>query len=301
VGHQSAYTMGTFSIILVGDPNLMNFIIIVAILASLVAIGSTIIIARKRVKKEIEAPKEKIPLKVVLSHITKATTLESTSTKKNVEKKKDKKKSGKSSNMSLSVNEEMLKTRIDRIRAFGNELLAEGAYLEAQKQFEFAEKVLIRMGRKEDALEFSNLKITIKELTEEREKKLEQLELEKLGDKSLVVFDLYNDVIELSHRLKDVDVADIYQSELIEEFQSNEQKLKDLEYQRFKLYQQANSHMIDKMFEKAVEIYEQCKKISQFLVKLGRVNENKNIEKFDNLINDCLKKASQLNDNGSES
>ncbi|MFW9950330.1 MAG: hypothetical protein ACFFKA_09445, partial [Candidatus Thorarchaeota archaeon] len=301
VGHQSEYTMGTFSIVSVGDPNLMNFIIIVAIFASLVAIGSTIIIARKRVKKEIEPPREKIPLKVVISHITKISTLESTSAKKNVEKKKDKKKSGKSNNMSVSVNEEMLKTRIDRIRAFGNELLAEGAYLEAQKQFEFAEKVLIRMGRKEEALEFSNLKVSIKELAEEREKKLEQLELEKLGVNSLVIFDLYNDVIELSQRLKDVDVADIYQSELIEEFQSNEQKLKDLEYQRFKLYQQANSFMMNKMFEKAVEIYEQCKKVSQFLVKLGRVNENKNIEKFDNLINDCLKKASQLNDNGSES
>ena len=301
VGHQSEYTMGTFSIILVGDPNLMNFIIIVAVLASLVAIGSTIIIARKRMKKEIEPPREKIPLKVVLSHVTKISTLNATSVEKTIEKKKDKKKSGKSSNMSLSINEEMLNTRIDRIRAFGNELLAEGAYLEAQKQFEFAEKVLIKMGRKEDALEFSNLKITIKELAEEREKKLEQLELEKLGNNSLVVFELYNDVIELSHRLKDVDVADIYQSELIEDFQSNEQKLKDLEYQRFRLYQQANSLMIDKMFEKAVEIYDQCKKISQFFVKLGRINENKNIEKFDNLINDCLKKASQLNDNGSES
>ncbi|MFX1556985.1 MAG: hypothetical protein ACFFC9_07010 [Promethearchaeota archaeon] len=300
VGHQSDYSMGTFSIVPIVDPALMNIIILAVILISGFVISLTIVIVRRRMKKEILPAREKVPLKVIISHINKILSSDKVSVKMDAPKSKPKKNAEKSLNEKASIDEEMLKTRIEKIRSFGKELLTEGAYLEAQKQFEFAEKILIRMGRKEEALEFSNLKIGIKELAEEREKKLEQLEIAKLGDNSLSIFELYNDLIELSLRLKDIEVAEMYQFELIEVFQSHEHKLKDLEFQRFKLYKQANSFMAEKTFEKSAELYGKCERISQFLVKLGRENENKNVQKFRDMINNCLKKASQLNDKGSE-
>ncbi|GAI84552.1 unnamed protein product, partial [marine sediment metagenome] len=52
----------------------------------------------------------------------------------------------------------------------------EGTYLEAQREFETAEKILLKLGRKEEASLFSDLTIEIKELSEDRDKKLETLE-----------------------------------------------------------------------------------------------------------------------------
>jgi tetratricopeptide (TPR) repeat protein len=251
-------------------------------------------------KAEITPPREKIPIKGILSHIDKISKSELTSAKSSAPKKKEKKQSESPSDTKLSIDEEMLKNRIDKIKAFGKELFAEGAYLEAQKQFEFAEKILLRLGRKEEALEFSGLKINIKELAEQRDKKLELLEVEKTGKNSISIFELYNDLIELSSRLKDVDMASMYQSELIQIFQTDEARLKDLEYQRFKLYKEANLLMDEKVFEKSAEIYEKCENISLFLVELGSLNETINVEKFRYMINECLTKASQLNNTGSE-
>lgn len=296
VGHQSEYTMGSFSIVTLADPFFMNLIIIVVVLLSVIGVSLTIIIARRRMKKKILPSREIIPLKLIISHVNKILSSDFDSIKKERPKKKSKKIIEK---QNLSIDEEMLKNRIDRIKKFGDELFAEGAYLEAQKQFEFAEKVLLRMGKKDIALEFSNLRISIKHLAEEREKKLELLEIEKLGKDSLAIFELYNDLIELSLRLKDVEIADIYQSELIQLFQADEKNLKNLEYQRFKLYKQANSYMEAKTYEKSAELYEKCEKISEFLVKLGKDKEIKNVEEFRERIKECLKRASQLNNNGS--
>ncbi|MFX0026662.1 MAG: hypothetical protein ACFE8M_09610 [Candidatus Hermodarchaeota archaeon] len=301
VGHQSEHTMGTFNIISVGDPGLMNLIIISVILVSIIGVSLTIIIARKKLKKEILPPRKKIPLKTIISHINKISSSKPSSVKKGALEKKVGYTSEKTLNKKISIDEDTLKNRIDRIRLFGIELFAEGAYLEAQKEFEFAEKILLKLGRKEEALEFLDLHIGIKELVEEREKKLKLLESEKLEEDTLSLFDVYNDLIELSLRLKDVDMADMYQSELIQLFQSDKLKLKDLEYKRFILYKEANSLIDEALFEKSIKLYEKCRKISELLVKLGRENETKNIEKFKTIINGCLKKASQSNNNRSES
>ncbi|MEJ2293547.1 MAG: hypothetical protein P8Y23_02125 [Candidatus Lokiarchaeota archaeon] len=295
VGHQSGYTMGTFSIVSLIDPSLMNLIIIIVIIGSLIGVSLTIVIAKKKMKKEITPPREKIPLKVVISHIDRISKLNPTSGKTKVPKKKDRIEN--SSIKNQSIDEEILKNRIEKIRDFGKELFAEGAYLEAQKQYEFAEKVLLRLGREEEALKFSNLKISIKELTEEREKKLELLEEVKVGKNSIQIFELYNDLIEISLRLKDDDTAEMYKSELVQIFQTDKVKLKDLEYHRFKFYQKANSLLEDESFEKSAEIYGKCENISLFLIELGRINEAVNVEKFRYKINECLKKASQLNNN----
>jgi hypothetical protein len=294
VGHQSDYTMGTFSIVSLVDPSFMNLIIIIVIIGSLIGISLTIIIARKRMKKQITPPREKISLKVIINHIDRMSRSDLTSKKTKISKKKEKTESPSKTQL---VDEEILKNRIEKIKTFGKELFAEGAYLEAQKQYEFAEKILLKLGRKEEALKFSNLKISIKQLTEEHEKKLELLEEVKTGKESIRIFELYNDLIELSLRLKDEDTADMYKSELIHIFETDKIKLKDLEYERFKFYKQANSLMEEEEFEKSSEIYEKCENISIFLIELGRINEAVNVEKFRYKINECLKKASQLNNN----
>ena len=295
VGHQSGYAMGTFSIVSLVDPSLMNLIIIIVIIGSLIGVSLTIIVAKKRMKKEITPPREKIPLKGIISHIERISNSDPTSGKNKISKKKERTENP--SKKDQSIDDEILNNRIEKIRNFGKELFAEGAYLEAQKQYEFAEKVLLRLGREEEALKFSDLKISIKELTEAREKKLELLEEVKAGKDSIRIFELYNDLIEISLRLKDDDTADMYKSELVQIFQTDKVKLKDLEYHRFKFYQKANSLLEEESFEKSAEIYGKCENISLFLIELGKINEAVNVEKFRYKINECLKKASQINSN----
>ena len=123
--------------------------------------------------------------------------------------------------------------------------------------------------------------------------KLEILEEAKLGNDSLIIFEIYSDLIELSKKLKDYDSAEMYLSELTHFYKNDQIKLRDLEYQRFNLYKQANSLIEDKTFEKAAEFYDICEKISLFLVQIGRENEKNNVEKFRAKIKECLDKASQ--------
>jgi CRISPR/Cas system-associated endonuclease/helicase Cas3 len=149
------------------------------------------------------------------------------------------------------------------------------------------------MGKNEEALPFSDLTIGIKELNEERDKKLEILEEEKSGNDTFKIFELYYDLIELSKELRDYDSAGMYLSELTQFYQLDLKKLRDLEYHRFKLYKKANSLIEEKVFEKSAGLYEKCENISQFLVQIGRENEKKNVEKFREKIKDCLNKASQ--------
>ncbi len=85
----------------------------------------------------------------------------------------------------------------------------------------------------------------------------------------------------------------MYLYELTQFYQSDQIVLRDLEYQRFNLYKQANSLIEEKIYEKSAELYEKCEKISQFLVQIGRENEKNNVEKFREKIKDCLNKASQ--------
>ena len=170
--------------------------------------------------------------------------------------------------------------RINKIKIYGEKLFTEGAYLEAQKQFEFAEKILLKLGKKEEALLFSDLSFGIKELREERSKKLEILEEEKLGNDSLKIFEIYYDLIDLSKKLKDYDSADMYLSELTQFYQTDQIKLRDLEHQRFNLYKQANSLLSENIFDKSADLYEKCEIISQFLVQIGKDNEKNNMNKL---------------------
>lgn len=244
-----------------------------------------------KIIKEVEI--HVIPLKIILSHIDNLSKSSQIKEKPEVQKIKKQKKNGKALSQKQSISNKKLKIRINKIKSYGENLLAEGAYLEAQKQFEFAEKILLKLGKKDEALVFSDLKIGIKELREERRERFEMLEEVKLGNDTLKIFDTYYDLIELSEKLKDYDSANMYMSELAQYYQYEQNKLRDLEYQRFNLYKQANSLIKEKNFKQSVEFYEICEKISQFLVKIGRENEKNNVIKFREKIEECLSKATQ--------
>jgi len=295
VGHQSSYTVGTFAMISVDNRNneLIPFIIIGIIFASVIGSITTIVIIKRRIQKDSLPRRKKIPLKIILSHIDNLLDSSQSSEKITIQKVKKQKVSKKTIPQKESINDEELMARINKIKTYGEKLFTEGAYLEAQKQFEFAEKILLKLGKKEEALLFSDLTVGIKELREERDKKLEIIEKEKLGNDSLKIFEIYYDLIELSKKLKDYDSANIYLSELTQFYQTDQIKLRDLEYQRFNLYKQANSLIEEKVFEKSAELYEKCENISQFLVQIGRENEKNNVNKFREKIKDCLNKASQ--------
>jgi hypothetical protein len=295
VGHNSSYTMGTFTILSTdnGNTEFMLFLIIGIIGASVIVSVTTIVVVKRKVQKNSIPRRKKVALKIILTHINNISTSSQISTKTEIQKPKKQEKNTKAIPQKESISNEELMGRIDKIKTYGEKLLTEGAYLEAQKQFEFAEKILLKLGKNEEALLFSDLTVGIKELSDERDERLAMLEKAKLGIDSLKIFDLYYSLIELSEKLKDYDSADMYLSELTQFYQTEQIMLRDLEYQRFKFYKLANSLIEEKNFEKSVELYEKCEKISQFLAHIGRDNENNNVIKFREKIDECLSKAAQ--------
>ena len=174
--------------------------------------------------------------------------------------------------------------KINNIKITGENLFNEGAYLEAQKQYELAEKILLELGKKEEALLFSDLAKKISDLNEEREKKVEILQGEK---DSVKTFEVYYDLIDLSKKLKDFDFASMYLSELTQFYQTDQIMLRGLKSQRLNLCIQANSLIEEKYFEKSAGIFELCEKISQFLVQIDKENGKDKTEIFRENIN-CL-------------
>ena len=284
--------MGTFTILSTSN-DFMLFLIIGIIGASVVVSVTSVVVVKRRIQKDSIPRRKKVALKIILTHLDRISSSSQISKKNEIQKPKKQEKNNKTISQKESISNEELMLRINKIKTYGEKLLTEGAYLEAQKQFEFAENILLKIGKNEEALLFSDLTIGIKELSEERDEILIMLEKEKLGIDSLKIFDLYYSLIELSEKLKDYDSADMYLSELTQFYQTEQIMLRDLEYQRFKFYKLANSLTEEKNFEKSVELYEKCEKISQFLVHIGRENEKNNVKKFRDKINECLNKAAQ--------
>ncbi|MBY9016909.1 MAG: hypothetical protein KGD68_14560, partial [Candidatus Lokiarchaeota archaeon] len=295
VGQQSSYTMGTFTKISPDDgiDDFMLFIIIGIISASVIGSITTIVIVKRRIQKNQLPHRKKIPLKIIITHIENILNSHPVTEKDEIQKIIKLKINDKTIQQKEVSNDKAIMARINKIKNYGEKLFTEGAYFEAQKQYEVAEKILLELGRKEEALVFSDLTLGIKELSEEHDKKLEILEEEKSGNDSLKIFDLYSDLIELSKKLNDTDSAEMHLSELTQFYQMDQKALKDLEYQRFNMNNQANSLLNENNFEKSAEFYEKCEKISQLLVQIGRDNEKKNVEKFREKINECLNKATQ--------
>ncbi|MFW9896433.1 MAG: DUF2341 domain-containing protein, partial [Candidatus Thorarchaeota archaeon] len=78
-GHESSYTMGTFTINLNPNNNdLTIFIVITVIVISVASSITAITIVRKKSRKRISPPRKKVHLKIILAHIDKISPREST-------------------------------------------------------------------------------------------------------------------------------------------------------------------------------------------------------------------------------
>jgi len=282
-GHQSSYTMGTFTIVSINDgPGNTDFLIVIIIgiiLASIAGLILTGIIVKKRTKKEILPQKLKIPLKGILIHVDKISNYhldqKDTSQDKSAKKKPDQSLTG-----DKISNETAFDIELKEIRKLGEELFNEGAYLEAKSQFEIARDKLMGYNRIEEAKMFEELIDGIEGLTEERDKRLENLEQIKSEGNPVKIIEIYFDLIENSQKLKELDEVKMYQSELAQYFKENESKAEKLEKYNVLLEQRADSLYNDSEFEQASKIYKKCEKVSQFLVLLGKDEENSNVIKF---------------------
>ncbi|MFX0105887.1 MAG: LamG-like jellyroll fold domain-containing protein, partial [Candidatus Hodarchaeota archaeon] len=292
LGHQSSYTMGTFTVIAPMDGNTGNFniIMIVIIIATVGASATALFIVRKKFKKNISPPRQKISFKIITSHLNK---LSSSHIPFRAEEIQGFTPTGTQDQFITSKelkDEKELGDLINEFKINGEELFAEGAYLEAQKQFFHAKDLLLGLGRDEEANILSELISGISELIEEREKRLEVLEQVKIEGDPVKIYEKFYDIIEISKKLRDYDGVSIYKSELIHYFQNNMSKLINIENYRNNLEQKAESLIENNIFEIAAQLYEKCENISQLFVQLGREEEIVYIDEFRSKKEECLKK-----------
>jgi len=292
VGLKSNFTTGSFDIISNGNGrNNITFLdVLPYILASLIGSIMVIIVLRKRIQKKIHPLRKKIPLKVIISHINEISNIKLTLQKvEHIDKSDDQ-----STFTQETLDEDELENRLIKIRSLGEELFNEGAYLEAQKQYEIAEALLLKLKKKDEALFYSKLITNIKNLNKEREDKLENLEKQKEKDNFIKVMEIYFEVIDISKKLKDFDILEMYQSELIQLVKDGNLDISDLEHKRNKFEEQGNIYFDQDLFEEAAEFFEYCEEISHVLLKLDRLEENYNIDKFRDKIKKVLKKIKQI-------
>lgn len=291
VGLKSNYTTGSFDIIPIANSrNDVTFLdVLPYILASVIASITVIIVLRKRIQKKIHPPRKKIPLKVIISHINEISNVKPTFEKEEHIEILDDQLTYKKE----TINKKELETQLNEIKMLGEELFNEGAYLEAQKQFEIAEQFFLKLDKKKEAIFYSKLIADIKLLSEEREEKLENLEKEKEKNNFIKVYDIYFGLIQISKKLKDFDSVKMYQSELIQLLKDGKLKISDLEHKRNNMEEQANNFLDQNLFEEAAEFYENCEEISHLLLLLDRVEEYYNIDKFRNKRNESLKKITR--------
>ncbi|MFX0104964.1 MAG: DUF2341 domain-containing protein [Candidatus Hodarchaeota archaeon] len=294
-GHQSEYTMGSFTINLnPNDNSFMIYIIIAVVVVSAVGSISVITIVRKKSHKKLGPPKKKVPFKVILGHITKLLPLESILDEIQLQDVLIQKEQNQSYSEVLSDKFDS-GINIDEVKVLGEELFAEGAYLEAIKQFKHAKEILSKQGRNEEVVLISDLIAGIEALIEEREKRLELLETEKIEGDAARIFELYYNIIEISKKLRDLDVVSMYQSELIQYFQMNQFKLNDIEQYRSNLEHEADSLSNNGFFERAAQIYGKCERISEIFIQSERDGEIANIEKYRKKEAECLNKIKEKN------
>jgi len=286
-GLKSNYTTGSFNIIPFSNGgNGMTFLdLLPYIIGSVIASITVIIVLRKRILNKIHPPRKKIPLKVIIAHISKVSSIEDH--KKIVDNQLTYKEG--------ILDEKELEKQLNEIKILGEEFFNEGAYLEAQKQFELAEQLFLKLDKKEEAIFYSKLVADIKRLSEEYEGKLENLEKEIEKKNFIKVLDLYFDLIQISKKLKDFDMVKMYQSEVIQLLKDEKLKISNLEHKRNNLEEKANNFLDQNLFEEAAKFYENCEEISHLLLQLDRVEENFNIDKFRAKRNESLKKILKKN------
>ena len=274
VGHQSSYTMGSFNVITLnnGSNDFLIYIIIGIVIASVAGLIATAVIVRKRTKKEILPQRKKISFKEISTHINKLLNVKTSLPI-------DEFIGLPSDSTEILIEEEELKIKVNKIKNLGEQLFAKGAYLEAQKQFELGRDLLKNLGRQEEAQLFIELISGIEGLITEREKQLEILERLKVEGNYKQVFNIYQEVIEISNKLRDSETSSFYQSDLMLYFQNTQSNKFDLERYQFELKQKADILFNNGIFDKAAEQYEKCEQFSALLEQLekekGTFVENK--------------------------
>ncbi|MHA2184824.1 MAG: Ig-like domain repeat protein, partial [Promethearchaeota archaeon] len=285
-GHQSGFTMGTFTVVSTPGNNNIMIIAIIA-LASVIGSLTAIVVVRKKLKKDITPQRKIIPFKLISTHINKLS-----STKYILKKEKSPLPDDQSQISKEMIDEKELEFQINEIKNFGEELFTEGAYLEAQKQFKIGKDLLLSLGREEESTLFSELISGIEGLIEERERRLEILEETRIEGNSEHIFNLYQEIIDISYKLRDPDSASYYQAELIQYFQNNNLLAVDLELYRMEVSHEAELSFGNNTFAIAAQLYEKCERISRLFVQLGRDEEVAKIEEFRQKKEESLKKIS---------
>ncbi|MHA2197471.1 MAG: LamG-like jellyroll fold domain-containing protein [Promethearchaeota archaeon] len=289
-GHQSNSFSGRFTIgVVAGTPQDFPYWIIIILIGAVVglAIG---IVAVKKSKKDTIPSRKKIYLKKISSHINKLSGIQPILKVKDLQNLSIDDKQIESLRSNELYDEKVREINIEEIKRVGEELFAEGAYLEAQEQFKRGRDFLFNLGREEEAKLFSDLIYGIEELVEVREKRLEALEQFKIEGNAVQIFEMYQDIIEISKKLRDPDTLSFYQTEFSNYFQTNKEDLVELEKYRFELNQKADSFVDDNLFEMAAQAYENCEKISQLLAQLEREGDIDYVELFRSKKNECLKR-----------
>ena len=111
----------------------------------------------------------------------------------------------------------------------------------------------------------------------------------KIEGNSIKIFELYQEVIEISDKLKDFDAINMYKSEMTDFFNANKIKLIELQKYEFKLEEQAELSIEAAQYEKAIQKLEKCGQISELLMNFSK-NEMNNVERFKNKKLELLQK-----------
>lgn len=203
VGHQSDFITGSFTMTNINDRKndftILN--ILPYILGSVIASVTVIVIVKRRIQSRMHPQRKKISLKSIISHINKISNVKPFFKREEQEEKSEDKIISKKE----TIEERELTNRLNVIKALGEELFDEGAYLEAQKQFKEIEELFLKLGNSKEAALYSKMIIEIDKLNKERETKLELLEQENLEERPTNIIALYIDLIDIAKRLNDSD------------------------------------------------------------------------------------------------
>ena len=172
-----------------------------------------------------------------------------------------------------------IEEQVKSFKDLGEEFFSNGAYLEAIEQFQNAKNLLLKHGKDTDVTLISDLIEGIERLVEERESRLNLLRKEKTEGNTVKIFNLYQEVIEISNKLRDFDIITMYQSELTEYFKNNLSKIPEIESYRNDLEKEAELFISTRDFNQAAQLFEKCEEISQILEKYTK-EERTNVEKF---------------------
>ncbi|MFX0134424.1 MAG: hypothetical protein ACFFDN_12365, partial [Candidatus Hodarchaeota archaeon] len=178
------------------------------------------------------------------------------------------------------INETNLKEQIAKFEKRGKTLFDKGDYLEALKLFKKTENNLLKINRKKEALIFSRKYDQIKKLIDQRKETLKLLTGAKINKDIIEVINLYNEIIEISKELNDIDGLAMYRVKLSQFTNSNEISIPELELKMMVLEEQAAKCEKEYLYGAASDNYEQCEKICLLLMQLGNKEEENNLVRF---------------------